>query len=373
MKKKLFLPLILFLFLLTGCSSAKIELSQYADIKISGYNGYGFADVNVNWSALEAEFTKNDKQDSVTVFAKLMSLESSIEYSVDKKENLSNGDIVNLTVKWNKDIAKKHKLSFTTKKLSVKVEKLEEPKKLDLFTDLHIEYEGISPKASAILRNASSDPFIKNISYYIKDNIPFNISNGDKIIVEAKITKEDALKKGYIIETTEKEITVDGIDEYITKYESIDNDTLEKMKKQAIDLIESNIASVYDYMITLYPDVFFGLDSFQDSINIIENNLKHAYFFSLKPGIDESFGTVNNSIFLVYKIKFTTSHTKIGTEDVVYLPVYFKDIVKRSDGKIDVNIVEAMITKAKSSNFDNLYRDIVTVNKAKYDYEEINY
>ncbi|WMJ77836.1 hypothetical protein RBQ61_02600 [Sedimentibacter sp. MB35-C1] len=369
MKKKLFL-LFITLFLLTGCSSNKIDLSQYANISISGYNGYGTASVKINWTELESELLQDDNNSSLETFTELAIIEDSIKYSIDKSENLTNGDTVNLTVNWNKDLAKKYKVSFTANNASVKVENLEEPKEVDLFTDIHIEYEGVSPNASALLRNASNDPFLKNI-YYDLDN-SYNISNGDTITVSANISKENAIRNGIIINNTEKEFTAEGLDEYITEYASIDTDTLEKMKSQANDLIESQIAGKYSYNSILYPDVFFP-DVSRDSINIVENALKHAYFFTLKSGMDKGFNDVDNSIFLVYEIKFTSDITKENSQDVTYVPVYFKNIIKRSDGILDVNITDAYITNDASSNLDNVYRDTVTANKAKYNYEEIDF
>lgn len=371
--KKLIIITIILLYLLTlgGCSkTTSIELSDYADIKISGYDGKGKASLNINWGDFENAIFTKEELNSLSSLSKASELENSIKYSLDKTEGLFNGDKVTLNITWDKDVAKKHNLKFSSAKREITVTGLEKLTEVDLFADIYVEFEGVSPEAKAIIRNTSNDAFLKTVSYNADNS--FNLSNGDKIIVTAGVTPEAAENKGYSINETKREYTVSGIDEYITSYSTIDSDTLSRMDKQSRDVIDSEIASSLHYRATLYPGSF-SFSNYYNSIDIKEINLIHSYFFKLKDGISKSYSDVSNSIFMVYEVTFTTSLTAPNETDTVYLPIYYKSIIKRSDGTIDLVITDARITSAKSNSWDNMYRDTVTVNKAKYDYEEISY
>lgn len=362
--KYLFFTMFVFL-LLSGCSKqTEVDLTDYAKVTFSGLNGSGQALLEFDNIKFEESLLDGEVKDVM----KVAQLEDSIEYSLDKNESLSNGDTIVVTVSWNDKIAKENNFKFKVKNKEIVVKDLKEPTHIDLFQDVYIEYSEVSPSAKAIVRNASSDSFLKKVKYNI-DNTS-NLANGDIITVKAEYNKELAEKEGYVIDEIEKKYTVSGVDEYISSYDKIDKASLLEMDKHARDIIESKLAD-WNYSAFLYPgQAVVGIS--QDSLEIINIELKNSYFFVLKKGIEKTYLIdVDNSLFLVYEVQFRTNKT-VNEYDIVYLPVYFKDIVLRDDGKIDIKITEAKITEAKSNNFDNLYRDIVTVNKAKYDFEEIS-
>ena len=372
MKKHYIWSILLLCLLLSGCSSSqKVDLMSFATIEFTGLDSKGKAVLTVNWGDFENAVLSEKDQESITSLNKVIELEDSIKYSVNQTERLSNGDEVILSVEWDKEIAKKYNLKFTATDKKITVSDLLTATEIDLFQEISIEYSGVAPSATAILRNASSDPFLKTVNYTI-DN-PSSLSNGDKITVTATYNETTAESSGYLVTNTKKTYTVEGIDEYITAYSMIDEDTFAKMDQQSRDVIESTLADKYSFASYLYPDDFTASWSTSfDSVAMSGIELKNAYFFVLKKGMDKGFGDVNNSIFLIYEVHFRTNISQ-DAEDVVYLPVYYKDIVLRDSGTIDVVITGAAIPSSKSNNFDNLYRDIVTANKAKYVYEEIEY
>jgi hypothetical protein len=382
MKKGLLLVIILcFLMLfLVGCGGGNnIDLSNFAEIKITGYDGKGTASLNINWDMFEETVFTKAELGTFTSLGKIVDVEDSIEYSLDKTGEISNGDTVTLHVKWDKEVAKKYKLKLSASKKTVKAKDLEVLTEIDLFADVHIDYEGVAPEARAIVRNASSDAFLKNVNY--KADNTRNLRNGDTLTITASITPEAAEKNGYTIGQTQKAYTVSGIDEYIREYNDIDSETFGKMDKQARDVFASRFAqrSIWELTRLLYPSGHSGYLT-ADSLDVKEINLKCSYFFVLKDGMDKGYGDVNNSIFMIYEIKFTTNLTNEGEVnladdgklDIVYLPVYYKEFIKRDSGKIDVKITDANIY-SQNESFDDIYRDVVERNKAKYEYEEINY
>lgn len=352
---------------LSGCGGKTFDLSNLVIIKSSGLDTKGKANVSVDWSLLEAEIKKNAKNEMVAV-QQAIELENSILFELDKEEDLSNGDKITLTISWNKDVAKEAGFKFKGDSQTLTVSDLREAKDIDLFADLKLDYDGVSPDAELIIRNESSDSFVKSVNFSADSSS--NISNGDVITIKAQYDTSKAESAGYLVSKTEKQYTVSGIDEYIQKYGDIDDETMKAMEKQAIDLIEATFADEYIISSILYPDDFnkrFNVNF--DDIKLNQLTLTDNYFFVLKAGMTVEWGDVNNSIFMVYKAEYSDNY---GSDNVIYMPVYFKNIIKREDEKIDVVITDAVISDYKNSNFDNMYRDVVTSNKAKYEYEEIS-
>lgn len=352
---------------LSGCGGKTFDLSNLVIIKSSGLDTKGKANVSVDWSLLEAEIKKNAKNEMVAV-QQALELENSILFELDKEEDLSNGDKITLTISWNKDVAKEAGFKFKGDSQTLTVSDLREAKDIDLFADLKLDYDGVSPDAELIIRNESSDSFVKSVNFSADSSS--NISNGDVITIKAQYDTSKAESAGYLVSKTEKQYTVSGIDEYIQKYEDIDDETMKAMEKQAIDLIEATFADEYIISSLLYPDDFnkrFNVNF--DDIKLNQLTLTDNYFFVLKAGMTVEWGDVNNSIFMVYKAEYSDNY---GSDNVIYMPVYFKNIIKREDEKIDVVITDAVISDYNNSNFDNMYRDVVTSNKAKYEYEEIS-
>jgi len=191
---------------------------------------------------------------------------------------------------------------------------------------------------------------------------------------DAKAMCEAAEKSGYAIGQVEKTFTVSGIDEYIRSYDMLDRETQAKMERHARDIIDATFATPRGLVDELYPGQWIFIwdeIGFMNSLDVREINLIHTYFLTLKKGLQRGYRESMNATFFVYEVKFTTNRTNKDGIDVVYLPVYYTDIIKRDSGALDVILTNAGISNKKSSTLENVYRDIVTANKAKYDCEEI--
>jgi len=114
------------ILLLAGCGgkTTNIDLSSFAEIKATGYDGQAVAFVSVNWHDLETAILGGDDADYAATMM-LMQVLQSIEYEVDKSGELSNGDTVTMIVTWDNDIAKRHNLSFSASKKTMVVSDLE--------------------------------------------------------------------------------------------------------------------------------------------------------------------------------------------------------------------------------------------------------
>ncbi len=352
--------------LATGCAS-KVDLAPFCDVTYSGYNTKGSAQLNVNWAEFESVILggKEAKQEDL---AKILALESSIKYKLDKTESLSNGDKINVSISWNEEIAKKYKYSFSPEKMTFTVSGLPEAQKVDIFEGVGINFSGVSPRATAEITNGSDLPFAQTSVRYSLDKFR-DIKNGDVITMKAEFDQSYAEKQMLIIEKTDKQFVAEGIDAYITKYQEIDAETLKKATQQSLDLIEAELAQQYKASSLLYPGEYFWSYDFNKLV-VKDIKLTESYFFVLKEGLEPGWSDVENSIFLVFTVNYSDEINPDGR--TVYVPVYFKNFINRA-GKIDVVITDAVIVDPKTDNHDNLYRDIVIANKDKYTYEEIKY
>lgn len=367
--KKLLLVMgtLLLGILFTGCGEKKVDLSDYCDISYSGLNGQATASCEMKFTDLEDVWKKGQDQNQ-ELLDMILSFEDSIEVSLDKTENIKNGDKLTATITCDEDLAKKHKYKFTGLKKEVKVKGLSDGTEVDLFKDISLEYEGVAPEAKVKICNASDDAFLKTVDY-TADNRE-NLSNGDTITVTASYNEDTAAQNEYIVKETKKSYTVSGVDEYLKEYNQIDDKTLEKLKKQSTDLIESALADEYIYSRYMYPDDTYIGTTDISKVKIQSMKLEKAYFFNLKDGMDTGWDITYNSIFMVYKVASTDAEHPKGVS--AYITVYYKNFIKRDTGDIDVVVTDGEITDSYS-NMDNLYRDVVTVNKADYNFEEVEY
>lgn len=368
MKKKanVFLIAAVMVLLLAGCGKQKVDLSEYVNVTYTGLNSKGTATVDIDFDAME-NFLIDEKADDKDNLQRLLELGSSISCELDKAEDLSNGDKVVVSIKWDDEIAEKYNLAFSGKTKEFEVTGLEEGKVIDLFQDISLEYSGISPNANVTVCNTSKDSYVSGINFTVEKS--YEIANGDEIRVTADVNTADAEEKGYIIEEKEKVFTAEGIDEYAAEYAQIDEATLEKIKTQAADLIDAELATEHGYRNRMYT----GAERFSGNVGtpeIQDIRLSKAYFLTLKEGMDSIWGKGNNMLYLVYEI---TAKDGISTEGKTSYQLFrIENFVVMGTGEVDV-VVTDTYWEASYEVYDDLYRDAVTANKGEYTCEEITY
>ncbi len=365
MKKQFIILFVFVSLLLSGCGKTSVELTQFVSVNYAGLDTYATANVDFDYGAFEdlimVEF---EDMSEIELLGTIVELESSIDVSIDKTDKLSNGDEITVNLSWDEDVAEKYDLSFSGSTEKVTVNGLVEGTVVDLFKDIVIELDGVSPEANLILGNSSQDAFLKNVSY--RSDV-IRVANGDEVVITAIYNTQDALDNNYIIEETEKTFTMSGADEYITEYSQLDENTIETLLNQASDVLTSELTN--DYEDIIYPNEFIWPNSLVD-IQISSKELVNSYFFSLKDGIEKGYSDVNNSIFLVYEISTTDSRSPDGK--TIYATIYCSQFKQRESGEIYFSLNDIKFNNSFQSTND-LYIKVVDSNKAKYEFEEIVY
>ena len=382
MKKRLLvlIGMITTLFLLTGCGKS-IDLNEFVSVEVTGYNENGYAEYRMDNQGLEKAIgdalgiktemksfddLKNSAKD-LEKYDQLYYLLNSVDFTFDKSEGLSNGDKITLSATIDEDLNKKSKVKLKFKDISVKVEGLEKAKVLgekELFKDLSVTFKGIAPNGTAVIENKSNDKDIKDVSFRIKTNDEDNyheggLKNGDKIIIEAKPNEFNSIE-GVVIKEASKEYTVEGLDEYLTKFDDLDADSKTKISNRANELINANIAGGKGGRI-------IGLSLYGTTASNI--TLQDSYFLVLKEGIELPYNRVYSQVLVTYKFDVTSSSEVFKD---VYIGVAFNNILKRSDGTFEIDINDAKLYDGYKT-FDEYYNEYGTKVSDSHNLETVKF
>lgn len=385
MKKRLLVlvGMITTLFLLTGCGKS-IDLNEFVSVEVSGYNENGYAEYRMDNQGVEKAIGKalgiktemnsfDDLKNSAKDLEKydqLYYLLNSVDFKFDKSEGLSNGDKIILSANIDEDLNKGSKVKLKFKDISVKVEGLEKAKVIgekELFKDLSVTFKGIAPNGTAVIENKSNDKDIKDVSFKIKTNDEDDyheggLKNGDKIIIEAK-PNEFNPTEGVVIKEASKEYTVEGLDEYLTKFEDLDADSKTKILNRANELINANITGGKGGSIAEIGNP----NGFNKSASNV--SLQDSYFLKAKDGIKLGYGSSYSQVLVTYKFDVTEGST---VHKDVYIAVAADNILKRADGTIEININEMELVRGYKT-FDEYYNEYMTKNSDSYDVETVKF
>lgn len=248
----------------TAGGAKTVDLAEYTKIKVDGYNGYATAKVDFEYSDLEEfifygsegkkDIDEMDDEEYETRWERYELLEEaldSIEYEVNKKEEISNGDNLEVTFTWSEESEKLLKDEFKVKleagKVELKVEGLEEATVFDPFEYVDVECDGVSGFATAKIKvdenlNEKKDGFIIKSdgvsTIYLhfteteKASITFTLSKYYKVGNNEKLTilaSAYGLKEGMMLSSNKKEYTAKTLEAF---------DTVSQLK--------TNIERIYD-------------------------------------------------------------------------------------------------------------------------------
>lgn len=325
-----------------------INLNNYVAVTTSGYDGYGTANIIVEWDEIEAKyneklsFTKQGEAlDFTEWYTPVEFLIENVDIIATPVENLRNGD--EISYKWDIEVEISEyincELEYAAEKY--KITDLTEVKTFDAFKDVKLLYYGNGPEGFARI-----DTYVGKELYeeaFLIDPVS-ELSNGEVITVSInKGAVEDCVKKyGVKPETLEKTFVVEGLGHYISQDEEIDSLALESMKQQAEDTFRAQAAKEWSEGATL------------ENLNYIGNYL----LSSKRKGVDE----IRNMIHLVYKAQVRNAFSgKRGSFDGVtdvYWYITFQNLINDENEKTSVMLTEYQIPRDKfvfDSNVDDTW------------------
>lgn len=317
MKKKDFLKKLRYILLVAaisamwliagGCGKKQKELNmnKYVNILFTGYDGYGKIICDIDIDKIEDDYGDLLPDDFTRNLVRAC--------SSDKRDGLSNKDIVK--VSWNQKVMgslSKECDKFTLKyeDMEVEVKDLKEVDKIDMFSDLKVEYSGIAPNVSA----TCTSKMYPEVNFQIDKSE--NLGSGDTITVSIPedIIDEAFIKKYNGVPTEmSKTFTVGDVPRYADKLADIPEDVMKQMDAQAQDDINAGAAN-WNEKVSL------------DSIKFIGN-----YFLTPKTSEDSG-----NILYLVYEITSTNPNETI----TFYRWYKYSNIIILEDGKCSVDVMD---------------------------------
>ncbi len=302
--------IVVALILILGGGTVEVDLSKYVKIEYSGYDETGNAYVYLDESKLLVDILKAQGEDVTStnkVSFSMKALMNSIELEQTNFENLTNGEKITITVKYDTLLMEDNDIEFKNGTKEYTVEGLAELMEVDPFEDITIKLSGTSPNGYVYYNNGSDIDCVRWSSFeFDKDD---ELKNGDTITLRVKPDSiEYALEKGYKYTATSKDYKVEGLDFY---YESMAEISQEHMKQ-------------YEDEASLKFDNSMEWISYAE---ISDKKLLGTYFAKY-----DGYAS-NNIIVFVYTATLTSTEGNFDTT-TIYVPVYLK-VGCIKDGKLD--------------------------------------
>ena len=246
---KLGIPLTILVVLLilkfTVFNAKEFSLARYTIVGVNGFNSRATATVTVDETGLYKALAGKDSTENE--WKKYEGFVESVSCTLDKVDNLSNGDELIITVSYDENIAKSLGIDVDITERKYKVSGLRTGKELDLFADVKIITGGISPFIYVTCINESEDEYLSTLEYSI-DKTSGN-SIGDEITITCKIDAEHANSLGYYYKEAEKKYIISTADKYIDSPSEIDMDLVEGLTSDNVDVIITETANTTYHMV----------------------------------------------------------------------------------------------------------------------------
>lgn len=351
---------VLYFFLKGWKSNPVINLNEYVETEVSGYNGYAKANIKIDWIGIEKDYGQKLKFINNDEIKELLALgiyntpidllKGEVTISYDQNNKLKNGDTVVYKINVDEEYINYVKCNLKSSEAYFNVHDLIDIGTFDAFEGLEVVFSGISPNGKAECKYNGK---YMNIHDFVIDKKE-GLTNGESIKVSLAVDNlsEYIDRIGAVPLETEKIYKVDGLKEYITKYSDISESMKKSFKSYSEDVIYAYVAQKYDKNMGL-SDLQYSGYIFSTAKKQNEKNVNELYIIYC--------GTVSHS-----KGKFRTSK--------VYYPIKFTNIEKgdsvvyEGGDKIigKSNIDGKGYGTAGYTNPTACYQDIVEANLDKY-------
>lgn len=303
--------------LLTGCGKKKIDIMEGLTISFDGYDGYGAATLEneYSWEAEAFEAAGIKSIDGFDTFAHAVIIEGSVSYEVTPKENLSNGDEVTVKAKIDQEALEEYDFELIAEKeKTFTVTGLKEIKEVDLFENIEVEFSGIAPYASAQIINPNTD-YYPGVKRYLLDK-EANLNVEETVILSVEYDEEKLHMAGYTATEDKKEFVVPKLDSYVMNISEISQDMFDKMTRQLEDALHAQVARSWEE---------------KDSLK----SIKYVGSYLLKPKENQMVYD-NNILYNIYKVNVENSEGKFE----YYTYCRFKNIMVLADGTCSVDLTD---------------------------------
>ncbi len=289
----LVIGLVILLVSLLGGKPTEVDLTQYVDFKVSGYDGHGKAVCEMDYDGLEVavlgEYPKGSdsktREKQQVYKEKAVLLRGAVTLVFEPTNNVKVGDVLSAEIKVDATIEKELDVQFgLTRKVTytVKEKDLSGSSEIDLLGEfVMVRFEGLSGKASAAVIAKQRDKEYSIVSadgteYTVTVeagegalSVKFNntldkstetvtvacsldkkteIATGDKVTLAIDEGDKEALMEyGLVISKLSAEFVAEGLESLVTKFSEIDKKTLSGWKTTYGDTLKQIAEKNWDY------------------------------------------------------------------------------------------------------------------------------
>lgn len=307
-----------------------INLNDYLEVEVSGYDTMGKVSYDFDKAALKEDYgdiiEKNmDKEminsfgmgkyaESIGVQALIMNC---IDGSFDKRSELCNGDTATFTWECEDEIAKETygvKLKYSD--VEVKIEDLEELEEVNPFEGIDVVFSGYSPKGEAEIVIDKDKVVIPELKYELSQSS--DLKNGDIVTIRVSniIWDPEYFEKEYGVTLTEmeKEYVVDGLPVSVDSPKEINDEMFGQLQDEAYKILSEEMSyNDFQYMEN------YWLDSSENYYSYYANDYENALLFvyKTKVGGQEKFYGVCFENLVIDKEKVTYENSSVdGTWNI---------------------------------------------------------
>lgn len=338
---------VIILIVLFANRKTTIDLADYYQIEVDGYDGSGYLRVSFDTDKFTDKYkdklslskkairnlvkqnsddynSRKDVLEKIRNYDVVERLGETLEYDFikpSKTDGLSNGDKIEFTC--DKESLGTIEGLFDCKfKLldEYEVEGLEKLEEYDPFADIQVSFTGTEPYGQAEIIKPK-DELGQYLDYSVSDNGV--LSNGDTVKITINDDLDDVVNTfGKSLSRTSYEIKVEGLSGYITSSDQITDECLDKMKAQVQDDMSAMAASQWDPGVVLLNAEYIG-----------------NYFLNAKS--QDNYDYFRNAVCLCYRVdveNYTETRQDLYDEVHTYYTYYrFDNLMTDGDGKINLD------------------------------------
>ena len=327
-----------------------INLSELTSATLTGYDGNGTLGVETEILPEYGAFFETVKVDI-------------LENDKTKNGELSNGDKLEIEYSYDKDLAKSLGLKVKGKKETVTVKDLPEATVIsrdELFSGIIVETEGVAPMMTVNVVNNTTDEVLKTVEFSIVDPKEC-YDDGDVITVKASFDSETLAKYPYEIEgegnSLTKDYTVSSKERYLTDISEVPDELLEEMKSKGATLFGTEPGDANEFGLRVFSDAgkMYSTDGTDYTFRFTTVSFISAYFACVTEEHIGEPGTHYNDVKVVYDTAISQNDGETVAAEAV---VIFRNLIKKEDGSIEVNLDEGQIISVsrRDDQIKNLVR-----------------
>lgn len=277
---------------------------------------------------------------------------------------LSNGDYVTVTCTYDEELAEKIKLEISGNSRMFAVSGLPVVTAIsvdDVFANLNVKFEGVSPGLTLELENNSTNPLVSQMIFEVMDPKDYYVS-GDTVKVHAIYTDAMVMDSKYIVDVPQEECIREYVAESDSQYVTNVDDIPLSILTEAVEQGKKAFKDANEYGVRIYCEANLVPVYINKKATFKYGTPKYvsSYFKSVLPEKAGALGLSYNDFDIIYEVKITQAD---GVSCKAYAAVRFSNIIKNSDNSYSYDfsdpkiLSESYFSENVKSNVTSSYED----------------